>query len=297
MTLRPYQLEIARAIVESVTAGAGRTLTVEIARQGGKNETSAQIEVMLLTMHIIRGGALVKCSPTFKPQTIISMTRLRDRLTDFGYGGMFTTENGYIVKLGAAKAVFLSAEEGASVVGHTADILLEIDEAQDVAPDKYTKEFRPMGSSTNVTTVMWGTTWDDTTLLEQTKQANLELERKDGIRRHFAYDWQVVAACNPAYGAFVEAERARLGPDHPLFRTQYALQPIKGGGRFLTAVQLALMQGDHPWLLAPPPGPRPDYVAGLDLAGEAEETDNRDVATIRPARDSTVLTIAALDRR
>jgi hypothetical protein len=31
------------------------------------------------------------------------------------------------------------------------------------------------------------------------------------VRRHFKYDWQAVARCNPAYARFVEAERERLG--------------------------------------------------------------------------------------
>ena len=118
------------------------------------------------------------------------------------------------------------------MVGNTAHLLLEVDEAQDVGDEKYTKEFKPMGSTTNVTNVLYGTTWDDSTLLEKMKQTNLELERKDGIKRHFRYDWQVIAKYNPNYLAYVEGERQRLGEDHPLFLTQYRLMPIQGGGGF-----------------------------------------------------------------
>jgi hypothetical protein len=121
---------------------------------------------------------------------------------------------------------FSFAEESASVVGNTAHILLEIDESQDVSKEKYTRDFKPMGSTTNVTTVHYGTAWDDTTLLEEVKQHKLELERKDGIRRHFRYDWQEVAKYNPDYLAYIEAERERLGENHPLFRTQYCLLPF-----------------------------------------------------------------------
>ena len=39
--LRRYQLEIARAVFGSVLLRRGLTFTVEIARQGGKNEVSA----------------------------------------------------------------------------------------------------------------------------------------------------------------------------------------------------------------------------------------------------------------
>jgi len=188
--LRPYQREIAAAVLDSVFGKKGLTFSVEIARQGGKNELSAQLELLLLSLFVAEPKNLVKCSPTFKPQTVISMMRLKDRLNDAGFAGLWESELGYIVKLGSARAIFLSADESASVVGNTAHLLLEIDESQDVGKEKYTKEFKPMGATTNCTCVHYGTTWDDTTLLEEVRQANLELERRDGIRRHFRFDWQ-----------------------------------------------------------------------------------------------------------
>jgi hypothetical protein len=84
---------------------------------------------------------LVKCAPTFKPQTVISMMRLKDRLNDSGFNGIWVGELGYIIRLGNARTIFLSADESANVVGNTAHILLEIDESQDVSKEKYTKEF------------------------------------------------------------------------------------------------------------------------------------------------------------
>jgi len=310
MKLRPYQQEVARAVVDSVRNNKGLTFSVEIARQGGKNELSAHLEVLLLTLHMAKGGSLVKCSPTFKPQTIISMQRLKERLDEFGFDGLYHTEMGYIITLGSAREIFLSAEESSSVVGHTADILLEIDESQDVSKEKYTKEFRPMGSSTNVTTIHYGTTWDDATLLEEIKQTNLELEKKDGIKRHFGYDWQEIAKYNDAYRKYVEAERIRLGEAHPLFRTQYALLPVSGGGGFLSRQQIVLMQGTHQRLSYPENNKV--YIAGIDLAGEREEEMSlrakrsnlispRDCFVASTPRndgrsqDSTVITVAQIE--
>jgi hypothetical protein len=298
MELRPYQQEIAKAVMYSIQNGKGLTFSVEIARQGGKNELSAHLEVLLLTLYMARGGSLIKCSPTFKPQTIISIQRLKERLGEFGFDGIYHTQMGYSVHLGNARAIFLSADESSSVVGHTADILLEIDESQDVTKEKYTKEFRPMGSATNVTTIHYGTTWDDNTLLEDVKQTNLELERIDGVRRHFRYDWQEVAKYNPDYLRFVRAEQQRLGENHPLFRTQYALLPISSGGVFLSRQQIALMQSTHQRLSQPEN--KKTYVAGIDLAGEGElspESQTTKLKTIHylsPTRshDSTVITIA-----
>ncbi|MBA7624203.1 hypothetical protein ES703_31610 [subsurface metagenome] len=288
--LRPYQQEAASAILDSVLGKKGLTFSVEMARQGGKNELSAQLELLLLTFYMTQPQNLVKCSPTFKPQTVISMMRLRDRLNDAGFSGIWTAELGYIIRLGNARAIFLSADESANVVGNTAHILLEIDEAQDVSKEKYSKEFKPMGATTNVTTVHYGTTWDDSTLLEEVKQTNLELERQDGVKRHFRYDWQEIADYNPDYRAYVEAERERLGENHPLFLTQYRLLPIHGGGGFLSRQQLAQLSGEHARRHKPQRGKI--YVAGIDLAGEAEESH---FANTKPRQDSTVVTIGELD--
>lgn len=299
--LRPYQIDPGRAILESVRHQKGLTFTIEIARQGGKNELSSQLELLLLSLNAHESKNLVKCSPTFKPQTITSMMRLKEKLNLVGLAGKWASEMGYIIRLGNARAIFLSAEESASVVGNTAHLLLEVDEAQDVNEDKYTRDFRPMGSTTNVTGVLYGTTWDDSTLLEKTKQINLELERRDGVRRHFRYDWQEVARYNPDYLAYVEAERNRLGENHPLFLTQYRLLPIRGGGGFINAVQKAQLQGTHSRQRVPDvsqagtPVPPKVYIAGIDLAGEAENDPDGLLKSLKPKQDATVITIGEME--
>jgi hypothetical protein len=291
--LRPYQREVVVAVLQSVFGGKGLTFSVEMARQGGKNELSAQLELLLLTLNMGESKNLIKCSPTFRPQAAISMRRLKDRLNDAGFGRIWKSELGYIVRLGDARAIFLSAEETASVVGNTAHLLLEIDESQDVGKEKYTKEFKPMGATTNVTTVHYGTTWDDSTLLEEVKQGNLELERKDGVKRHFHYDWEEVAKYVPDYRAYVEGERERLGENHPLFLTQYRLLPIRGGGGFLNEQQRAQLQGEHSRKRHGEPGRV--YVAGIDLAGEEEEIEGDFRMPTKPRHDATVVTIGELD--
>jgi hypothetical protein len=291
--LRPYQAEAGAAIMESVYYQNGLTITVEIARQGGKNELSSQLETWLLMHYADENKNLIKCSPTFKPQTVTSMLRLKEKLNTAGLAGRWTSELGYIIRLGECRAIFLSADEGANVVGNTAHLLLEVDEAQDVNEEKYTKEFKPMGATTNVTNVLYGTTWDDSSLLEKIKQINLELERKDGIKRHFRYDWQEIAKYNKAYLAYVETERERLGENHPLFMTQYRLLPLHGGGGFMSTLQRVQLQGAHPRQRQPAPGKV--YVAGIDLAGEAETGEDDYMKALKPKQDSTVFTIGEVE--
>jgi hypothetical protein len=255
-----------------------------------------------MTLNMAERRNLIKCSPTFKPQTVVSMMRLKEKLDMAGFNRIWTPEMGYIIRLGDCRAIFLSAEENSNVVGNTAHLLLEVDEAQDVSEEKYVKEFKPMGATTHVTNVLYGTTWDDRTLLEKMKQVNLEKERKDGIKRHFRYDWQTVAQYNEAYLKHVEGELERMGQNHPLFLTQYRLLPVRGGGGFFDTAQRAQLQGTHSRQnqpsfsqnSAPASGSAKIYVAGIDLAGEAETEEEVLRKFWKPKPDTTVITIGEL---
>ena len=48
LTLRSYQVEVARTIVDSVILKRGLSLVVLFPRQSGKNELQAQVETFLL---------------------------------------------------------------------------------------------------------------------------------------------------------------------------------------------------------------------------------------------------------
>ena len=287
--LRPYQAAIARAILARVLGHEGGSISVEIARQGGKNELSAQVELIALLTHAARGGAIVKAAPTLVPQARISRERLLSRAAAAGLGAAVRA-HGDTVECGRARAHFLSAEPGANVVGHTADLLLEVDEAQAVDVEKFDRDFRPMAASTDAPVVYYGTPWGPRSLLALAGSTHLEAERADGVRRHFRYDWQAVAAHNPAYARYVEGERARLGERHPLFRTQYLLEVVDEADRLFDDATLAQLEGDHGRLRAPRAGDR--YVAGLDLGGAPRGTRGTHPAT--KDRDWTVLTIARL---
>lgn len=293
--LRAYQTECARAIVRSVHAHQGRVFTVMFARQMGKNETSAQIEAYLLALHAMRGGTIVKAAPAFKPQLVNSILRLKETL----HASPLTRERwrsafGYMVQLGHASTIFLSADPSANVVGATASLLLEIDEAQDVDPEKYDRDFRPMASSTNATTVLYGTAWSEDSILERQRHHNVAHERRTGERLHFEYDWTVLAATSEAYRGFVAAEIERLGVHHPTIQTQYLLQSLSDAGRLFSVEQRAALAGHHERVHEPQEGRI--YVAGIDVAGEDEQGVDAQARLYAPRRDSTVITIAEVSR-
>lgn len=296
--LRPYQAEVARAVLDSVLNQRGLTFTVEMARQAGKNELSAYLQMVLLLRNAARGGAIVKAAPTFQPQALISIQRILRRLDENGLSNISRLDKGHILHVGRSRATYLSAHPTSNVVGQTADLLLEIDEAQDVSPDKFNRDFRPMAAARNATTVLYGTAWRSDSLLEQVKASAPHglSQRSYGpltAKRHFRYDWQDVALHNPSYGVFVEEERQRLGEQHPLFRTQYALLPIDENTRLFNRAQIVQLHGDHPRQETPRPGAV--YVAGLDLAGAPVAISEPEWGASREVqRDETVLTIGEL---
>lgn len=289
--LRDYQLEPTHAILDSILHRRGLTFAVMMARQAGKNELSAQLEAYLLNLYRRAGGTIVKGSPTYKPQTYNSILRLCDRLDNPWNRNQYHRREGYIVELDAARAFFFSAGPSANVVGATASLLLEGDEVQDIAQEKWDKDFTPMGASTNVTTVFYGTAWTSSTFLARTIAALEEQQLRDGVRRVFRVDADQVAAEVPAYGDFVRSQVARLGRQHPLVKTQFFLEPIDGSGGLFPPPRRALMRGSRPRSHTPEPGHR--YSLLVDVAGEDEQEGgplDRLLLT-NPRRDATAITV------
>ena len=289
--LRRYQAAPARAILASILHGHGRSFAVMMSRQAGKNELSGQLEAYLLNLYRRRGGQIVKASPTFKPQTINSILRLTDRLENPWNAGQWRRREGYMVELGRARCLFFSAEPSANVVGATADLLLECDEAQDVGRDKWEKDFVPMGASTNVTTVYYGTAWTSNTLLAQEITRLERLQRHDGYRRVFRADSHQVGDEVPSYKKYVKTQVAKLGRNHPLIKTQYFLETIDAQGGLFNEMRRSLMRGDHYRQREPTPGRR--YALLIDVGGEDEQAGTvMDRAMLaNPRRDATALTV------
>jgi hypothetical protein len=293
----PYQVEIADAIIDSIIGNKGINFTVMLARQMGKNETSAILESYLLCAY--ESGTIIKGAPTFVPQITNSRLRLLSMLDNDFTRDRIWKSYGHMIGLAPSakearnqkgpRIAFYSTQEESNVVGATASLLLEIDEAQDVSPSKFSKDFRPMASTTNATTILYGTAWAEDTLLAMTKAHNIELEQQDGIKRHFEYTWRELAKYNDNYRKFVESEIARLGPEHITIRTQYELQPISGAGFLLNELQRHMIKGQHSWQYGPEDFEF--YVASMDVGGE-EQRAKQGEEIKNNKRDSTVITIA-----
>jgi hypothetical protein len=319
LPLRKYQEPVVQAIVDSVINQRGLSIVVLFPRQSGKNELQAQIEAYLMIYYMTMDMDIVKVCPTWSPQSENAMQRLQRVLErNLICRGRWTKQRSYIYRLGTTRVSFLSGSPSASVVGATANLLLQCDEAQDVSIAKWDKDFAPMVASTNATCVFWGTAWTSRTLLARELRAAQDAQGKDGIRRVFRLTANQVAREVPAYRQHLAGKIARLGRNHPLVKTQYFSEEIDSQGGMFPPERRALMKGDHSRQLGPggqpfgshfgqagdDPPPHPTggpYAFLIDVAGEDEAAADL-VADLEkdqlrnPARNATALTIIEADR-
>ncbi len=290
---RNYQIAPARAIVDSVIHKKGLSFVIIFPRQSGKNELQAQLQTYLLTIFSQLEAEMVSISPTWKPQSYNAMRRLERVLSkNLISRDMWTKSKGYIYRVGKARIYFLSGSPTSNIVGATANLILNVDEAQDILIDKFDKEIAPMAASTNATRIFWGTAWTSNTLLAREYRAAKAAQDKDGIQRVWRLTADDVAKEVKPYGKFVADQVAKLGRNHPMVRTQYYSEDIDAEGGLFPPARLALMRGIHPPQSAPQPGQI--YVMTLDVAGE-DESDQNPEHLANPSRDATALTIAQVD--
>lgn len=301
----PWQIEVASAVERLIDDTRARRVqpglecALLVARQGGKNETTARLETRLLVKFQRIGGAIVKAAPTSKPQLHMNKVRLKEVAANPLTAKAIQWEEGYIARLGNAHVDFLSAEPSANRVGHTAQLLLEVDETQDVIKDIYNRDFRPMCATTGAPALLCGTVWDLETLLEEKRELCRERQKKVGRQLLWEYDWQRVAEQrllfgDPTYRDFVLGEIDTLGETHPIILTQYRLIPVAALGRLVSDQDLVGMRGAYPRYFEPRQGCA--YVAGVDLCGAAEQDMKEAILNVNASlkRDSTVVTIAEM---
>ena len=291
--LRRYQLAPARAILSAVLSDQGGRFAVLFPRQSGKNELQAQIEAYLLTLFSSEGGEIVKVSPTFRPQALNSIRRLERVLTRHPLTrGRWRRRGAAILEVGRASITFLSGSPGANIVGATASLLLEVDEAQDVLPAKFDPEIAPMAAARNAVVVVWGTAWTAETLLAR-ELAGARADETEKERRAFDLSAPEVAAEVPANGAFVAGQLARLGRDHPIIRTQFFSETIDGQIGLFSERVVARIIGTH--CCGREPEAEERCVMLVDFAGSSE-TSNRETDAEADARDRTAVTIVSASR-
>ncbi len=289
--LRPYQRRVFLPLCRALLRTRHEQFTLLMPRQSGKNQLAATITTVLLLAHARRGGSIVICAPTARPQAAISYERTRAILEPAARrAGILPRCEEARIRCGNAEAIFLSASGQAQVAGHTASIALLADEAQDIDPDWFDRQFRPMAASTGAPALLFGTPWDGESLLERAIAQNAG-RTAGGLPLNYTVTWQEVARDVPIYGQYIERERERLGAQNPLYLSQYELIASRASAALLGEQALERIRGTHPMLAAPLPGER--YVAGLDPAGQGADATVIAIGRLAPGQR---LEIVAFER-
>ncbi len=245
--LAPYQSEIARAVLDSVLHDRGLTITVEMARGAGAREIAAQLELLLLGLHVNDGVRLLHVGPGHRrPDTGRLVRHLRQ-----GAARGLTSVSGDTVRLGRAEVRFLTPQQTADARGPFG--LLQVTNAEALEPDALAR-LDLLAAASGATTVLYGTAWNGETAFEARKQANRGAETACRDRRHFRVPWQQAADELPGYRERVEDARGRLGEASPEFGARYALVPAPAVGPLVAEAQQRALDGDHARRHAPTPG-------------------------------------------
>ncbi len=278
------QTEAISLIEEHIKNKTGKVITVRSARQTMKNECSAMLCVRALLHYREQGGIYIRTAPTWRPQVLNSKLRVEKFLRmDPLINNDYHSREGFILQHGQAQLLFLSADKGANVVGSTASIALDIDEAHKVDKGKFEEDFGPMAAYHNVPIIMWGVAADKQDLLYEYVQHNKE----HNPELNLSYPAAVWCELLPQYAKHYEERVRKLGADHPVILTQYDLVDVDTLGGYLKTHHLSsLLDAEHQRYAAPKNGK--EYIVTIDIAGEAEVEEDDPAKKSKGAKDSTV---------
>lgn len=287
LPLYNYQLDPIRAVIQSVLHQQGLEILLIFPRQSGKNEAIAQLLVYLLNLFQRVGGQIVYGAIGD------GLGRGKRRLDEHLKNPLNARSWRRLSKpigrrLGKAAVYFLSTFPGAFSRGETASLLLVIDELQDQDPSHIESVFTPMRASTNATALYLGTVRLSTDALGQKRKELERLQAQDGLQRVFIVSAETVTGENSAYSAFLRAQVARYGRNHPIVASEYFLEALDGTSGLFPPTRRTLMRGTHSRQTRPQPGQL--IIATIDIGGQDEATTDPIASLNNPSRDYTLAT-------
>ena len=223
--LYEYQLEPARAILDSIRGTRGDEFLLVMARQSGKNELVAQLLVYLLNALQRKESQIVYAA--IGDNIGRGIRRLEAHLDNAWNKDAWAREGRPARRmLGKAAVVFVSSHRQAYARGETAHHLLVIDELQDQDAAHLQAVFEPMRAAGNATAVYLGTVRTRHDALWRKKEMLERQQARDGIRRVFMVGPEAVCAENAHYERFLAGQIEKHGRKHPLVAAEFFLEPL-----------------------------------------------------------------------
>jgi len=258
--LHPYQLPLARRIIESVIINDGEEVTALAARQSGKSETIANTVVTLMVLlprlakmypdllGRFKDGIWIGMFAPVEGQVETLFGRSVNRLTseraleilgdpeiDDSLGKVPGVTRQIKLKNSGSTLMMMTANPRAKIESKSFHLII-IDECQEADDFVVSKSISPMLAYYSGTMVKTGTPTTHKNNFYRSIQLNKRRQTSRGIRQnHFEWDWKDVAKCNVNYGKFIKKEMLRIGEDSDEFQMSYNCKWLLERGMFVTS--------------------------------------------------------------
>jgi len=259
--LHPYQVPLARRIIESVIINDGEEITALASRQSGKSETIANtvstLMVILPRLALMYPDLLGKFGDgiwvgmfapvqnqveTLYGRTVSRLTseRAMEIFGDPEIDDMPTKTPGVVrnikLKKSGSSLMMMTANPRAKIESKSFHLII-IDECQEADDFVVSKSIAPMGAYYNGTIVKAGTPTTHKNNFYRAIQMNKR--RQTGGRNvkqnHFQWDWKDVAKVQANYEKFIKKEMLRIGEDSDEFQLSYNCKWLLERGMFVTS--------------------------------------------------------------
>jgi hypothetical protein len=258
--LHPYQMPLARRVIESVIINDGEELTALAARQSGKSETIANTVAALMVLlprlakmypellGKFKNGVWIGMFAPVEGQVETLFGRTVNRLTseraleilgdpeiDDSLGKVPGVTRQIKLKNSGSSLMMMTANPRAKIESKSFHLIV-IDECQEADDFVVSKSISPMLAYYSGTMVKTGTPTTHKNNFYRSIQLNKRRQTGRGSRQnHFEWDWREVAKNNANYGKFIKKEMLRIGEDSDEFQMSYCNKWLLERGMFVTS--------------------------------------------------------------
>jgi hypothetical protein len=258
--LHPYQLPLARRIIESVLINDGEEVTALAARQSGKSETIANTVATLMVLlprlakmypdllGKFKDGIWIGMFAPVEGQVETLFGRTVNRLTselaleilgdpeiDDSLGKVAGVTRQIKLKNSGSSLIMMTANPRAKIESKSFHLIV-IDECQEADDFVVSKSISPMLAYYSGTMVKTGTPTTHKNNFYRSIQLNKRRQTSSKSKQnHFQWDYRDVSKYNPNYGKFIKKEMLRIGEDSDEFQMSYCCKWLLDRGMFVTS--------------------------------------------------------------
>ena len=258
--LHPYQLPLARRIIESVIINDGEEVTALAARQSGKSETIANTVATLMVLlprlakmypdllGQYKDGIWIGMFAPVEGQVETLFGRTVNRLTseraleilgdpeiDDSLGKVAGVTRQIKLKNSGSSLMMMTANPRAKIESKSFHLIV-IDECQEADDFVVSKSISPMLAYYSGTMVKTGTPTTHKNNFYRSIQLNKRRQTGRASRQnHFQWDYKDVSKVNANYAKFIKKEMLRVGEDSDEFQMSYNCKWLLERGMFVTS--------------------------------------------------------------